>query len=137
MPSRPPSSHRGVCDWMEFESLRWQSTTVQPLLLDVDSAKPPPWTPITLWYLLQSPSVACCPTLAMLRAMRAAQPPQPHIWQGIGRPRGTSVQRDPDTVATSSLVLRTKHGVLEVHERTEVRAVKKNTSCSCPSQIAI
>ena len=62
---------------------------------------------------------------AMLRAMRAAEPPQPHIWQGIGRPRVTSVQRDTEPVATPLLVLRTEAGLLEVHERTEVRPLEK------------
>ena len=74
----------------------------------------------------------------MLRAMRAAEPPQPHIWQGIGRPRVTSVRSGPDTVAAPMLVLRTNDGVLRVHERIEVRARTQETCrCSSPSKLAI
>ena len=76
---------------------------------------------------------------AMLRAMRAAEPPQPHIWQGIGRPRVTPVHRDTDTVATPLLVLRTKAAMRyargpRTHRSTSTRKIG---SCSARSKIAI
>ena len=74
----------------------------------------------------------------MLRAMRVAEPPQPHIWQGIGRPGVTPVRNGPDTVAAPLFVLRTNDGVLQVHERIEVRACTQETGrCSSPSKLAI
>ena len=74
----------------------------------------------------------------MLLTVPAAQPPQPHTWQGIGRPRVTSLRSDPDTVAAPLLVLRTTDGVLQVHERVEVRRRTRDTGrCSYPSKLAM
>ena len=57
----------------------------------------------------------------MLLTMPAAQPPQPHTWQGICQPRLISLWNDPDTVATPLLSHRFTDGTLAVHGRAEVR----------------
>ena len=57
----------------------------------------------------------------MLVAMPASQPPQPHTWQGIRRPRLTSLGNDLDTVATPLLSHRITAGLVGVHRCAEVR----------------